>query len=304
MAQLVNLSNRDMDSEYNLDGYEALDGSDNKLGKIDGVIADDQQMQPRYLVVDTGGWFSSKKFVVPVGEVSRIDDDEHHVYFKSLTKDMLQGGSYPQYDESWWNNNDHTSWNTHEQNIANSYSRDHGHDHDHMREDKVDYNSDLYRRPTEGAQRLQLMEERLRANKERYQAGEVKLGKRITQRTETMQVPVTEERVVIERRPATGQATGAEVGKDQTIEVPVMRERVNAEKETVVKEEVGVRKEAVQRTEQVQGTVRNEELEVKDGQELMTEGHRAGATDAGYRPDSPRPADEAARRAAEQRRNS
>ena len=120
---------------------------------------------------------------------------------------------------------------------------------------------------------LQLREERLRVGTEREQAGQVELGKRVTERTETAEVPVSEERVVIERRPASGEAVGGEIrDTNETIEVPVERERVRAETETVVTEEVDVRKEAVERTEQVQGTVRKEELEVRGQGDVITEG--------------------------------
>ncbi len=124
--------------------------------------------------------------------------------------------------------------------------------------------------------RLQLMEEKLQATKTREQAGEVHVGKKVVEHQETMSVPVTEERVVIERTAATGQtAARGEIGargSEQTIDVPVMKERVNVQKETVVTEEVNVRKESTQHNEQVQGTVRKEELDVKDGQHLVNEG--------------------------------
>ena len=124
-----------------------------------------------------------------------------------------------------------------------------------------------------GDETLQLREERLRVGTEREQAGQVELGKRVTERTETAEVPVSEERVVIERRPASGEAVGGEIrDTNETIEVPVERERVRAETETVVTEEVDVRKEAVERTEQVQGTVRKEELEVRGQGDVITEG--------------------------------
>ena len=112
---------------------------------------------------------------------------------------------------------------------------------------------------------IELREERLRVEKEREQAGTVRLGKQVTEHEETVNVPVREERVVIERTPGSGQATGREIsGQDETIEVPVERERVNVAKDAVVAEEVNVRKEATERTEQVQETVRKEELEVDD----------------------------------------
>lgn len=121
---------------------------------------------------------------------------------------------------------------------------------------------------------LQLREERLRVGKETEQAGEVRLGKQVTERTETVEVPLREERVVIERHPVNERVAGGEISDtDETIEVPVERERAVAEKEAVVTEEVGVRKEAVERTQQVQGTVRKEEL-VVDGEGDVVQGGR------------------------------
>jgi len=285
MPHLINLSHADVDTDANLEGYDVIDSSGEKIGDIDSVIADGDSMQLRYLVVDSGGWFSSKKFVVPVGDVQRIDENDKRVYFKSVSRQNLQGGSYPRYDESWWDNNDHANFSQHEQQVAAAYpattsrtttattgSTD-AHTHTGQTEMKsVDYDRDLYRRPTEGAERLQLMEERLSVNKERYQAGEVRLGKRIIEQTQTVNVPITEERVVIERHAVTdGRAVqGGITGDNRTIEVDVMAERVNTEKEAFVSEEVSVRKEAVQHTERVSDTVRREEL-VVEGQEGLVQ---------------------------------
>lgn len=264
MTRLINLSNTDMESDYSLQGYDARDASGDKLGGVDSVIADGDSMRPVYLVVDTGGWFSSKQFVVPIGDVNRVDDENHDVYFTNLSKDTLES-RYPRYDDQWWNGNNHAAFATYEQGVANAYGRSSDGNA------AVDYSSELYTRRPQNTQRLQLMEERLQANKERYQAGAVKLGKRVIEHTETLNVPVREERVVIERTPVSG-ATPAhgEIDGDQTIEVPVMKERVQVETQPFVREEVGVRTEAVETNQQVQGTVRREELDVQDGEELMS----------------------------------
>ena len=113
--------------------------------------------------------------------------------------------------------------------------------------------------------RIQLREERLRVQTEREQAGEVRLGKRVTEHEETVTVPLREERVVIERHAVQGEARPGEItGTDETIEVPVLRERAAVAKEAVVAEEVSVRTEATERTERVQETVRKEELVVEE----------------------------------------
>jgi hypothetical protein len=42
---------------------------DEKLGKIDDVIFDSDDGHIRYVVVDTGGWLSSRRFLVPPDEL-------------------------------------------------------------------------------------------------------------------------------------------------------------------------------------------------------------------------------------------
>jgi len=275
--------------DQSMEGYGCYGGNDDKLGDVDGVIAD-ESMTPRYLVVNSGGFFSTKQYVVPFGEIARVDDQDKRVYFATLSKDRLTSGSYPEYNDEWWDSNNHGAWSNHERQVAQAY----GHDHSHEREGRMDYNSDLYTRRPEGTQRLQLMEERLRANKQREQAGSVTLGKRIVERQETLNVPVTEERVVIERTPVQeGTPARGEIGRDQTIEVPVMKETVDVAKDATVREEVNVRKEATQHTEQVQGTVRSEQLDVKDGENLVGE-DAAGMSERGRRlaaDEGPSPAD-------------
>ena len=121
-------------------------------------------------------------------------------------------------------------------------------------------------------ERIQLREERPVVERQQEAAGEVRLGKRVTEREETVEVPVREERVVIERTPVQGEARGGEItGREETIEVPVMRERANVEKETVVTEEVNVRTEATERQEQVQTTLRKEELDVEGDAGVVTD---------------------------------
>jgi uncharacterized protein (TIGR02271 family) len=79
-----------------------------------------------------------------------------------------------------------------------------------------------------------------------------------------LEVPVTEERVRVERRVV--DRPGADEGAFEggAIEVPVRGEAVDVQKRVRVAEEVEVGKEAVQRTEQVAGTVRREEVRVTE----------------------------------------
>ena len=84
-------------------------------------------------------------------------------------------------------------------------------------------------------------------------------------------MPVTEERIRVERRVVDRAATGADVGafEETVIEVPLRSEAVDVQKEARVTGEVVVSKEAVQRTERVTDTVRREEVYVDEDAVLV-----------------------------------
>ena len=118
---------------------------------------------------------------------------------------------------------------------------------------------------SEGDESIELREERLRAGKTTEQAGSVTLGKRVVERTESVDVPVREERLVIERRAVNQRTDEGLVGDSvETIEVPLTRERAVVDKETVVTNEVTLRKEAVERVESVGADLRREELTIDE----------------------------------------
>jgi uncharacterized protein (TIGR02271 family) len=123
--------------------------------------------------------------------------------------------------------------------------------------------------PTAGGQQtIQAREEQLRVQKQRQQAGEVRVRKEVHTEHKTLDVPVEREEVVVERHPATGRpATGAPLGEGQTIRVPVTEEHVEVTKTPVVKEEVTVGKRKVKGTEHVSEDLRKEQIKVeKEGE--------------------------------------
>lgn len=70
---------------------------DDKLGKIDDVIFDHATADIRYVVVDTGGWLSSKKFIVPA-EGIRVSAKHENDFEADLTKKQIE--SFPSYHAS------------------------------------------------------------------------------------------------------------------------------------------------------------------------------------------------------------
>ena len=114
--------------------------------------------------------------------------------------------------------------------------------------------------------RIPVMEEELTTTVREQEAGAVRIEKNVVEEERTLEVPVTEERVRVERRVVDRAATGADVDafEETVIEVPLRSETVDVKKQARVAEEVIVSKEATQRTEQVSGTVRREEVFVDE----------------------------------------
>src|ERR1700751_1398465 len=70
---------------------------DEKLGKIQDVIFDHGTGNVRYVVVDTGGWLSTKEFIVPAHQLHA--SAEHKGDFSSdLTKKQIE--TFPPYNKS------------------------------------------------------------------------------------------------------------------------------------------------------------------------------------------------------------
>jgi hypothetical protein len=95
------------DSEVDFDEMTVESPTGEHLGKVEGFIVDSESARPYYVVVDAGGWFKSKHFLLPVGhahfdqgnEVLRADLSRDHVErfpgfnrdeFDKLTADDLK----------------------------------------------------------------------------------------------------------------------------------------------------------------------------------------------------------------------
>jgi uncharacterized protein (TIGR02271 family) len=121
--------------------------------------------------------------------------------------------------------------------------------------------------------RIPVMEEELTATVRQQEAGAVRIEKDVIEEERTLEVPVTEERIRVERRVVDRAATAADAGafEETVIEVPLRSETVDIQKQARVAEEVVISKDAVQRTEQVRGTVRREEVYVDEDATLIDE---------------------------------
>lgn len=83
------------DQTIDFDGLKVRNAAMEKLGEVDGFIVDSDSGRPYYVVVDSGGWFKSKHFLLPIGQV-RIDDD-NDALVTDLSKERVN--RFPGFDK-------------------------------------------------------------------------------------------------------------------------------------------------------------------------------------------------------------
>jgi uncharacterized protein (TIGR02271 family) len=110
-----------------------------------------------------------------------------------------------------------------------------------------------------------VVEEELKVGKRTVEGGGVRVSTHVTETPVEENVQLHEERVKVERRPASRTATAADTAfKEGTIEVTERSEEAVVTKQARVIEEVVISKEARDRTETVKDTVRRTDVDVEE----------------------------------------
>ena len=113
---------------------------------------------------------------------------------------------------------------------------------------------------------IKVVQERLRIGKREVAQGAVRVRSYVVERPVEEQVRLHEERVTLDRRPVDRPVSPGDAGlfQEKTIEARATAEEAVVAKEARVVEEIGIRKEAQDRTETVRDTVRETKVEVDD----------------------------------------
>ncbi|MDM5211393.1 YsnF/AvaK domain-containing protein [Peribacillus sp. NJ4] len=125
---------------------------------------------------------------------------------------------------------------------------------------------------------LKLREEQLNIDKERVQTGEVVINKEVNEQHKTINVPVEHEEVTVDHRSVSGREENLETGSiedGETLRIPVVEEKLEVSKKPVVTDEIVIRKHAVQETEQVQDTLKKEDIKLDSTDESIVNEKKA-----------------------------
>jgi uncharacterized protein (TIGR02271 family) len=218
-------------------GYRRIEAGWSVFGRdgerIGSVAAEVAEPGVEYFVLEKGMFFPSEHYI-PFSAIDAIDDDEIHL---SVSKEEI--GSI--------------GWD--EPPTAS--------DGDADLHEAVSGYQDRAVTPRDGAT-VDRREEHLRVDTEPVKTGEVRIGKRVVEEEQAVDVPVTREEVRISRRPVDRPASGDSMPDEITI--PITEERATATTDARVVEEIDIEKVARQDTQRVTGTVKKEQFEI-DGED-------------------------------------
>lgn len=275
-------------TDYNQEQWTVTEGAD-VVGSDGDKVGEVVNAYPDYIVVKKGFFFPSD-YYIPSSAIANVD--EGHVYL-NVTKDEAMNQ-----DPSWENEPVSTTTTTGFDDTAatttgdayttdsdvatsttatglGSYAADTGSQETvttastnlEVDEEPYIHEQDTPRTHTADNEtiRVALAEEELSARTREVDLGSVEVHKEVVAEEQTLDVPVTEERVNVERR-VVDRAVDVDddVFEEGTIEVPVRGEEVEVLKEARVTEEVRIDKERIQGTERVTDTVRHEEVRIDD----------------------------------------
>lgn len=85
------------ETSMDFDGMDVESPTGEHLGNVDGFIVDSNSARPYYVVVDAGGWFKTKHFLLPVGHAGLVVADDGEGLVADLTQAQVE--LFPGFDK-------------------------------------------------------------------------------------------------------------------------------------------------------------------------------------------------------------
>jgi len=253
-----------------------------KIGSVGQVYLDDQTNQPTFVTVKTG-LFGMKETFVPVSKATAAQDGLQVPFDKAFVKDApnidADGSLTPEEERRIYEyySLDYPAGGRHSGNAFDSTrGAGTGDRRDTVADADLDRDVNTGRSDLDGGisttgtgdvgtdrESVVVRDEQLNVGTEVRETGQVRLRKHTYTDTETVEVPVSREEVVVEREPIDPNSPEALRNSGDEEVVVTTREEVPVVDKTATAEKVTVDKNRVQDTETVAGTVQREDVEVE-----------------------------------------
>jgi uncharacterized protein (TIGR02271 family) len=247
--------------------YEVYDQNYEKIGKVDDLFVDEQD-NPEYIGVKMG-FLGTRSTLIPM-DIVRVNDERHFAQVAADKETVKDGPTYdddqditPEFENevySYYGLQRTTTMGEHRA-YGGYYAQGTAGTTTPRTTLGATGRTDL---PEEDEVRVRRVEEELVAGTREREVGAVRVRKRVVTEHQRMEVPTRREEVRVERVPVEGEvASEVEIGEDEVV-IPVSEEEVVVEKRPVAKEEIRIHKEVVEDTEVVEEDVRREEVDIDD----------------------------------------
>jgi len=265
------MQNLTLDNVQQMVGGTLIDGTGDRVGKIEDIYLDRDTQQPEWALIHTG-MFGGKQTFVPLANASTTGGDTLQVTFdKAQIKDAPRVDADGELSES----EERTLYEYYGLNYGDSQSDSTlaeggqtGQATGNVTDEAGTVGRDTSGPTTDNA--MTRSEERMRVQKVRRPSELVRLRKYITTQGVTETVPVQREDVRIEREAITdanaGKAMSGPELSEEEHEVTLTQETAVADTEVVPVERVRVDKTVTTEEEQVSAELREEHIEVQRGE--------------------------------------
>jgi uncharacterized protein (TIGR02271 family) len=248
--------------------YTVYDQHYEKIGNVDDLFVDESD-QPQYIGVKMG-FLGTRTTLIPF-QMARVNDARQTIKVAADKETIKNGPTFdddreitPEFE------NEVYSYYGLERSSTIEQSGTHGAYYAEQSTQTTGV-ADPTDMSNEDEVRVQRTEEELRVGTRERKAGSIRVRKRVRTDHERIEVPTRHEEISVERVPVEGEASEAQIADDEVV-VPVTEEEVVVHKRPVLKEEVRIRKDVVEDIEVVEEDVRREEVEVEDETERRGRG--------------------------------
>lgn len=233
-------------------GWNIYDRDDNSIGKVDDLLVDTDTGNIIFAIASYGGalGIGAEHTLVPLDRM-HLDRDNERVHLMGTEDDLHNAPKHTRDTHDFGQYYDY--WSGRPAAEAAPPRERHEEERPEMRERR--------------GQVIPEVEEHLEAEKREVETGEVEVRKVVETHKETVREPVRRTRIRVIRRgvePGREVKPGEQVLREgETLEIPVVEERLDVHKRAEVTGEVIIQPETVVEEETVSGEVRKEHVEVE-----------------------------------------
>jgi len=234
-------------------GFELWSRDDERVGIIRDLVGSPSAARGYFVLVDPMGMSGTRQFVIPL-EILSLDAEERRAYGPFTRAEFMEGPIYQPGSRDFGRYYEH--WSRFGSRAGTTTAQN---------------------ATAAGEIRVPITEEQAQIRKEQREIGHVVLRKRVETETQHISEPVTRTRVEVERHavPADQQreyaanvANATTMQEGEVMRIPVTEERLIVEKVPRVTEEVILRKETQTRQAEQDVELRREQVEVEEDEDV------------------------------------